>query len=70
MGVLINLRDWNGLDGMIDVDAVQSVLREPMHPSFIRFGVATLLTMKAFQDLVETCRAAGRAERNGSNVRG
>lgn len=67
--ILNKLRRWNGLDGLVDVDAVQQVLQEPMHPNFIRFGVATLLTLQAFQELVETIRADDPPHRDGKNVR-
>lgn len=52
--ILAEFTQWDGLGGMIDTSALLGALRQPMHPLFIRFVLATMLTLKSFQRLAET----------------
>ncbi len=52
--IIAELSHWDGLGGMVDTPALLATLNQPAHPLFIRFGIATMLTLKQFQQLIET----------------
>lgn len=47
------LRDWDGMGGIVDVQALVGMLGQPLPRLFIRLGIATFLTFQAFQSLTE-----------------
>jgi hypothetical protein len=51
--VIEMLENWDGMSGMIDVTALSSVLKAPMPRLFVRLGIPALLTLWAFQEIVE-----------------
>lgn len=54
--VLAILENWDGLGGMVNTAGLIDALSRPAHPLFIRFVVATMLTLESFQRLIETGR--------------
>ena len=51
--VIEKLSDWDGMHGIIDVRALADVLQRPLPRLFIQFTVPALLTLCAFQQIVE-----------------
>jgi len=51
--VLDMFEGWDGMRGLVDVRVLKSVLREPMPRLFVRLGIPALLTLRAFQEIVE-----------------
>jgi hypothetical protein len=46
-------RGWDGMGGMLDVSALEAMLKGPLPGLFVRLGIPALLTLRAFQDIVE-----------------
>ena len=59
-GIIEMLRDWDGMRGIVDVQALVGLLGRPLPRLFVRLGIPAFLTLRSFQELVETEIRQGR----------
>lgn len=50
------LRDWDGMNGIVDVRALEEILSQPLPAKFVRYSIPSILTLCAFQDIVGSYR--------------
>jgi hypothetical protein len=51
--VIAMFQGWDGMHGLVEVSALMNLLRRPLPRLFVRFVIPSLLTLSAFQDIVE-----------------
>jgi hypothetical protein len=54
--ILDYLSEWDGMNGIVDTHGLERVLTKPMPMIFKRYTIPSIMTLRAFQDIVESRR--------------
>ncbi len=49
-----SFRHWDGMGGIVDAKALVELLGQPLPRLFVRLGIATFMTLQAFQETAES----------------